>query len=309
MPSGLGLPGRVLESRKAIWIADVTVDGNFPRAQVSVDLGIRSGFGVPIWVRDEVVGVLEFFQETPSEPDEELMHEMVSVGHQIGRVVERERVRTILEESEQRFKAAAASAGDAIVSADSTGSIIYFNVAAEEMFGRSTAEVLGKELTILMPDRYHTPHRTGFNRFLTTREERVIGKTVELAGRRKDGTEFPLELSLATWDVDGESFFTGIIRDVTERREAEIFRRQLEVALLSQQQALELNDNVVQGLAAAKLALDIGQEDRAATLVERTLSSARAIISGLLRDAEKEKRLKPGDLVREKPATLDRTRT
>jgi PAS domain S-box-containing protein len=177
------------------------------------------------------------------------------------------------------------------------------------LFGRTTAEVLGQQLTILMPDRYHTPHRTGFNRYLMTREERVIGKTVELAGRKKDGTEFPLELSLATWDVDGESFFTGIIRDVTERKEAEVFRRQLEVARLSQQQALELNDNVVQGLAAAKLALDIGQEERAASLVERTLSSARAIISGLLRDAEKEERLKPGDLVREKPASLDRTRT
>jgi PAS domain S-box-containing protein len=112
------------------------------------------------------------------------------------------------------------AATDGIVSADAGGDIIQVNRAAEEMFGYPTSELLGRPLTILMPERFHDAHRAGFMRFLTTGEARVIGHTVELAGLRKDGREFPIELSLAASRTADGILFTGIIRDITWRRAA-----------------------------------------------------------------------------------------
>ena len=123
--------------------------------------------------------------------------------------------------SEERFRAVAETANDAIVSADPRGNITYFNRSAELIFGYSAAEVLGKPLTLLMPERFHDAHRRGLERFLSTGEPRVIGKRVEMAGRRKDGSEFPLELALARWRASGGIFFTGMICDITERKLAE----------------------------------------------------------------------------------------
>jgi light-regulated signal transduction histidine kinase (bacteriophytochrome) len=81
--------------------------------------------------------------------------------------------------------------------------------------------VSGGRLTTLMPERFQEAHRAGLARYLTTGEAHVIGKTVELAGRRKDGSEFPLELSLASWGQGPHVAFTAIIRDITARKEAE----------------------------------------------------------------------------------------
>jgi PAS domain S-box-containing protein len=140
--------------------------------------------------------------------------------------------RTRAEESQraidEMFRARAETASDAIVCANSLGNINYFNKAAERTFGYPAPDVLGKPLTVLMPERFQDAHRRGLARYLSTGEARVIGKTVELAGKRKDGTEFPMELSLATWVADGHTNFTGIARDMTERKEAEQALRESE---------------------------------------------------------------------------------
>ncbi len=124
-------------------------------------------------------------------------------------------------ESEERFRNLAETASDAIISADASCKIIYFNPAAERIFSYSSTEIIGKPLTLLMPERYHDPHRQGLHRFLRTGEARVIGKTVELAARRKNGSEFPIELSLSTWKTREGSFFTALLSDITERKRAE----------------------------------------------------------------------------------------
>ena len=135
---------------------------------------------------------------------------------------------TVQRRAEQRFRAVAETANDAIVSADRHGNIIYFNPAAERIFGYIPTETLGQPLTLLMPERFRGSYRDGLHRFVTGGEARVIGKTVELAGRRKDGSEFPLELSLASWKVGGEVYFAGIMRDIGKRKRAEEARRQSE---------------------------------------------------------------------------------
>ncbi|MGF1608361.1 MAG: PAS domain S-box protein [Kiloniellales bacterium] len=131
--------------------------------------------------------------------------------------------------SEAHFRAVTQSAGEAIISADSDGRIINFNAAAERIFGYAADEALGRPLTILMPERLHEAHREGFERFLAIREPRVIGQPVELTGRRKSGEEFPVELSLASWEGSQDLFFTGILRDVTLRKQAEQELRRREV--------------------------------------------------------------------------------
>jgi PAS domain S-box-containing protein len=126
-----------------------------------------------------------------------------------------------LREHERRVLAITQTAPDAIVSADSQGHITYFNPAAERMFEYSSTEASGQPLTLLMPERFHSAHRAGLERFLATREARLIGKSIELVGRRKSGNEFPFSLSLSVWESEGETSFTGILRDISERKRAE----------------------------------------------------------------------------------------
>jgi len=88
---GIGLPGRVLESGKPAWIIDVTQDLNFPRAKLSKNLGVKAGFAFPVLIREEVVGIMEFFSEEAAEPEDELLEVMAHIGAQLGRVIERQR--------------------------------------------------------------------------------------------------------------------------------------------------------------------------------------------------------------------------
>ncbi|MGH7606290.1 MAG: sensor histidine kinase, partial [Gemmatimonadales bacterium] len=126
-----------------------------------------------------------------------------------------------LQESEARLRSVTETANDAIIAADAEGRIRYWNPAAARIFGYTTAEVLDQPLTMLMPARHQEAHTRGIRRYIDTREPRVVGRTAELEGRRKDGSEFPLELSLAAAPLDGGLQFTGVIRDITERQRIE----------------------------------------------------------------------------------------
>jgi PAS domain S-box-containing protein len=137
-----------------------------------------------------------------------------------------------LERVEAHLKALVDAAKDAIVSADDSGSIIQFNRTAELLFGYRTREVMGSPLTILMPERFHDAHLRGFERFMATGESRVIGRTVELVGKRKEGSEFPIEMSLATWKAEETVYFTAIIRDLTDRKRSEEEREKFFTASL-----------------------------------------------------------------------------
>ncbi len=102
--------------------------------------------------------------------------------------------------------------------ADQAGTIVGWNGAAEEMFGYARPEVLGRPLTIIMPERFREAHQAGLGRLAGGDPPKVLGTILELAGRRQDGTEFPLELSLSTWTMAGAACFSGILRDITERK-------------------------------------------------------------------------------------------
>jgi len=128
--------------------------------------------------------------------------------------------RRALEKSEAHFRAVADSAADAIVTADVRGVIHGWNAAAESIFGYSQAEAVGSPVTMLMPERYRAAHPAALRRVREGDERRVMGTVVELEAQRRDGTEFPIDLSMAEWTVGEECFVTTIIRDATQRREA-----------------------------------------------------------------------------------------
>ncbi len=136
-------------------------------------------------------------------------------------ITERKRAEEALQQSEERFRSVAQSANDAIIAADSKGNILSWNNGAHKIFGFTEEEALGQPLTILMPEKYREMHTAGIARHIATGEEHVIGNTVELTGLRKDGSEFPIELSLSAWKTGQENFYSSIIRDITERKRAE----------------------------------------------------------------------------------------
>ena len=130
-------------------------------------------------------------------------------------------------ESERRFRSVVQTATDAIVLADGNGNIIAWNRAAQTIFGYREEDVMGQPLTMVMPERYRDAHRQGIARLQAGGKARVLGATVELHGLRKDGSEFPLELSIGTWQTAEGAFYSGIIRDITERRRAAEERERL----------------------------------------------------------------------------------
>ena len=133
-----------------------------------------------------------------------------------------------LRDSEGKFRNVAESAIDAIVSADIDGAIVSWNRGAETMFGYAQDEVIGQPLTLLMPERYRTAHDAGLKRRRLGEPSRILGQRLELEGLRRNGEEFPLELSLAEWQMGDEGFSTGIMRDISERRKADELLRERE---------------------------------------------------------------------------------
>ena len=132
-----------------------------------------------------------------------------------------------LRKSEARYRTVLDTAFDAIVTITPDGIVRWFNRGAERIFGYRAEEVIGQPVTLLMPERYRELCVAGLHRYLRTGEARVVGGTTELVGLRKDGSEFPIEMSLGETLEDGERLFTGVIRDVTERKRTEDALREM----------------------------------------------------------------------------------
>lgn len=135
---------------------------------------------------------------------------------------DRKHAEEALRESEEKFRAISNTAVDAILVMDNEGKILYWNPSSERMFGYTGEEAIGKELHFfLAPERYHDAYEKGFNKFRETGQGTAIGNTSEFFAIRKDGIEFPIELSTSAVQVKGQWHSVGIVRDITERKRAE----------------------------------------------------------------------------------------
>ena len=169
--------------------------------------------------------------------------------------------------------------------------IVLWNEAASSLFGYSEDEALELPLHALVPERLRDRHRAGLKRFQDTGTGPLVreGRPIELPALKKDGTETPVELTLTAipkGDAEGDRYAMAIVRDLSDRKAAERARLESIERDRRQQHALDLNDTVVQGLATAKLALDLGKLELAGQAVEKTLARAKRLVSSLLGDAE-----------------------
>ncbi len=124
----------------------------------------------------------------------------------------------VLRQSEARFRSVFHSAPDGIVTANDKGMIMAANVSTQELFGYEENELVGQSMTKLLPVEFHLKDDQSLERVAADNMSEIIGHTVELLGKRNDGSEFPLELSLSTWISDEGQFLTGIVRDIADRR-------------------------------------------------------------------------------------------
>ena len=159
----------------------------------------------------------------------------------ISDISERKQAEEALKNSDARYRAVSQSANDAIISVDSQGCTIGWNTAAERMFGYREKEVNGQPMTLFLPDGYPGTHLADMARILIDGEKLYIGSSMEMKGLRRDGSKFPLELSLSEWKIAAGQFYTGIIRDISERKQAE------EAIKASEKKYRSLHESMIDG--------------------------------------------------------------
>lgn len=205
---------------------------------VLLDLGLPGSAGIDT--------LLKFQGQGPDLPvivltglaDEELALAAISAGAQdylvkgqidrglllrtIRHAIERKRAQEALKESEERFRSIASTAMDAVILIDNDGKVLFWNQAATKIFGYTNEEVIGTHLhDAVMPRRHRVSYMKGFGNFRSTGKGPFIGTVYETEARKKDGTEFPVELSLAALKLKGKWGAVGIVRDISERKIAE----------------------------------------------------------------------------------------
>ena len=126
-----------------------------------------------------------------------------------------------MTERDDRYRAITETSIDAIITSDTTDTILTWNRGAEHIFGYKAEEIIGKRVITIIPERYRKRHLNGIRRFIETGEKHLLGNKIELEALKKNGAEFPIELSLSTWEEDSGILFGAIIRDLSERKQLE----------------------------------------------------------------------------------------
>jgi len=181
-----------------------------------------------ITVSGKKAGIIEvcYLEEKPVLDEDPFLKDerklLNAIAERLGHIIERKKAVEALQESENRFRTIIDSSLDAIISIDQEGLVAIFNPTAEKIFGRKKEEMIGQPLDLLMPEEYRERHRQYVKGYFTRGKPRgAIGKTVELPALRSDGNVFPIDLSLSVGKTSGQEFVLAIIRDITERKQAE----------------------------------------------------------------------------------------
>ncbi|SKA93198.1 PAS domain S-box-containing protein [Prosthecobacter debontii] len=231
---GVGLPGRVWETGKSVWIPDVAVDSGFLRASVAKEAGLHGGLAFPIVNQGRVLGVLEFFSSRIEEPDENLLETVNGIGNQFGQFLERKKAEEALQEAHTLQRAILAGATYSIIAADLDGTIRTFNHAAERMLGYQAEEMVGKQTPAIihlkeeiekraeqLTQELGYPVEPGFETFVAKAKLGTPDEG-EWTYVRKDGSTFPALLCVtALFNSHGVvTGYMGVASDITERKRA-----------------------------------------------------------------------------------------
>lgn len=142
-------------------------------------------------------------------------------GHIDFNLAEKHEIESLIQEQIKRFQVISSSKNDAIITSDESKLILFWNKGAEYIFGYTAEEAIGQPLTLIIPQELHQRHNEGIERMNERKKPRVLGKVLELQAIKKSGEVFPIELTLGSWDNDGKRYYSGIIRDITEKKKAE----------------------------------------------------------------------------------------
>jgi len=201
--------------------------------------GLRAGLAASIagaavgWWCDRLVGPDETGSQIAAAAFVAIGFAIATGGEWFQRArAEAESVTAGLARREAHVRSILDTVPDAMVVIDEEGLIRDFSPAAERMFGWSAAEVEGKNVRMLMPDPYRSAHDGYLERYYRTGEKRIIGRGRIVVGERKDGSTFPIELAVGEMQAEGPRHFTGFIRDLTERQQAEARLQELQNELV-----------------------------------------------------------------------------
>jgi len=230
---GHGLPGRIWEQEKAVWIEDVFDDANFPRAGFVTQAGLRAAFGFPLIAGRRILGVMEFFGAHAQKPDDELLEMIAAVGNQLGEYIVRNEAQVLLTESEERFRLLVERVKDyAIFMLDPEGRIASWNSGAQRIKGYRTDEIVGKHFSCFYPPEdiaSGQPERA-------LEIARAAGRYEAEAWRvRNDGSRFLANVVITPLRADdgGLRGYAEVTRDITQSRRSEDAMRHSETMLRS----------------------------------------------------------------------------
>ena len=191
------------------------------------------------------------------------LHRKVPLRDETGNIVkwygsvidieDRRRAEEEVTSSEERYRVIVEAASDAVISMDESGGIQLANPATARIFGYDPVELIGKPLTVLMPEFMRKLHEAGFRRYLATGERHLNWQGTEVTALRKTGQEFPVEVSFGEMTSDGHKVFTGFIRDISEKKRAEEQLRQ------AQEDLARVTRVVALGELAAAIAHEVNQ--------------------------------------------------
>ncbi len=175
-------------------------------------------------------------------------------------IAERKHAQEDLRSIEEKHRVIVEAAHDAVVSMDERGAILLANPATRRIFGYDPVEIVGKPMTMLMPEMMRKLHENGFKRYLATGKRHLNWQGVEVTAQRKDGQEFPVEVSFGELTSDGHKVFTGFIRDISERKQAEDQLRASERNLqMTQAELARVSRLTTMGELAASIAHEVNQ--------------------------------------------------
>lgn len=201
-----------------------------------------------------------------------------------------------------RFAALIENAPDAVVGVSAKGIIELVNHATETFFGWPREELIGQQLEVLIPDRFRSIHPRHRDAFMRESRPRPMGTGLELFGRRRDGSEFPIDVSLHRVDGGDGPLVLAFVRDITERKRLEQDARTLHEHRLARRQALDINDIVIQGLTTVMYSLANNDTPGAIAALEATMANARRMMSDLIGASDEP--IEPGTLRRDRPAQV-----
>jgi PAS domain S-box-containing protein len=207
--AGDGLPGTVWVKREPIWHQDVSTEQNFPRASVAKMDGIRTGVAFPVVAGKRVLGVFEFFSRKGEECQQELLQFLKALGVQIAVFLKHYRMAENITQSEAEMRLIAESSKDAVFTINENSEVLFANHAVSEVFGWRPEEVIGKKLTVIMPEYLRHIHEQGIRRYTQTGRRHLNWDEILLPGLHKNGEEIPLRLAFGEFWRGGSRVFTG----------------------------------------------------------------------------------------------------